>query len=120
MTLGYVFIPRWKYITGITNAQYAVVTCDTNHNFSDGEYVSFRVSHPYGMSEINDLQAQVLSHTDDTITVDIDSSTWNNFIYPVSGKNTPPVVVPAGSGIIPNSNPPTVNLQDAFDNIRTF
>lgn len=120
MTLGYVFIPRWKYITGITNAQYAVVTCDTNHNFSDGEYVSFRVSHPYGMSEINDMQAQVLSHTDDTITVDIDSSTWNNFIYPVSGKNTPPVVVPAGSGIIPNSNPPTVNLQDAFDNIRTF
>lgn len=112
----YVFYPRFRYINSITNEQKAVVTCTEDHDFTDGEYVSFRVSRPYGMYEINEQRALVLSHTSDTITVDLDTLQFNSFVYPVSGKNTPPVVVPAGSGIIPNYYPYTVTLIDSFDN----
>lgn len=107
--------PSWKYITAITNAQYAVITTDGNHDFTDGEYVSMRVSAPYGMVEMNYKRAYILSHTSNTITTDIDSTNFNTFLYPVSGDNTPPVVVPSASGVIPGSYPSTMNLQDAFD-----
>ncbi len=119
MSAGYEFVPRYRFIVDITNAQYAVVAFSADHNFVDGEIVSFRVTPPFGMSEMNNLQTQVLSHTDDTITVNIDSSFWTPFIYPVSGKVTPPVCVPSAAGLIPGLYTPTVNLQDCFDNVRT-
>lgn len=112
----YVFSPSYKFISAITNAQNAVVTCTEDHNFTDGEYVSFRVSKPFGMYEINEKTAKVLSHTSDSITVDLDTLQLNSFIYPVSGKTSPPMVVPAGSGILPDYYPPTVTLIDSFDN----
>lgn len=117
--VSYAIYPRYKFISLITNALQAVVTCTANHDFTDGEIVSFRVSPPYGMKEINEKSGKVLSHTNNTITVDIDTMNFTAFIYPVSGNNTPPVVVPSASGIIPNSNPATMNLEDAFDNRRT-
>lgn len=119
MTSGNVFVPRFRFIIAITNAQHAEITFSEDHDYSDGEIVSFRVTQPYGMVEINNLQSTVLSHTSNTIVVDIDTMFWTPFIYPVPGKNTPPVCVPSASGIIPGSNPSTVNLEDSFDNIRT-
>lgn len=119
MNSGYMIVPRYQFITGITNSQYAQITFLGNHEFSDGEIVSFRVTKSYGMAEINNLQSEVLSHTDNTITVDIDSTFWTPFIYPVLGKNSPPVCVPSSSGIIPGSYSATMNLQDCFDNVRT-
>lgn len=115
MSSGFVVYPAWRYVVGITNARYAVVTTGSDHDFTDGEIVSFRVSKPYGMFEMNEKQLLVLSHTADTLTVDIDSSNFNAFIYPVDGENTPPVVVPSSSSIIPGSNPSTMNLFDSFD-----
>lgn len=120
VNVGYRFTPRWRYITDITNSQYCVITTSIDHDYTNGQIVSFRVSKPYGMVQINELSAKVLSHTNDTITVDIDSSNFDHFIYPVSGQNTPPVVVPSASGVIPGSDPATVNLQDCFDNVRTL
>ena len=116
---GYRFVPRYRFIIAITNAQYAVITFSEDHDFLDGEIVSFRVTPPFGMSEINNLQSEVMSHTNDSITVNIDSMFWTPFIYPVSGKVTPPVCVPVGSGIIPGLYISTVLLADCFDNIRT-
>jgi hypothetical protein len=119
MSSGYQFYPRIKYITDISNAQYAVVTMNEDHDFTDGEIVGFRVTKPFGMVEINDRYGKVLSHTSDTITVDIDTMNFTSFIYPVSGKLSPPTCVPAASGIIPGLYPSTMNLQDAFDNRPT-
>jgi hypothetical protein len=118
-TSGYALVPRRKFITAITNAQYAVLTFSEDHNYTDGEIVSFRVTPPFGMVEINNLQSEVLSHTNNTITVNIDSSFWTPFIYPVAGKVSPPTCVPSASGILPNVYPPTISLEDCFDNIRT-
>ena len=109
--------PRYGLITGISNAQQAVVTFTDTHDFTNGEIVSFRVTRPFGMVEINNKQAKVLSNDEMTITVDIDSNFFTPFIYPaVQTKVTPPVVVPSSSSIIPGSNPATVTLYDSFDN----
>jgi hypothetical protein len=67
------------------------------------------------MREINNQVGKVLLITSNTVTVDINTLDYSPFIYPVSGKNTPPQTIPAGSGVIPDVYPPTVNLIDVFD-----
>lgn len=112
------FFPRFRYISGISNEQHAVVTLTDAHDFVLNEIVSFRVTKPYGMTEINEKRAKVLEIGDFTITIDIDTTYFTPFIYPVVGQNTPPVCVPVASGI--NNNPylPFTILDDAFDNVR--
>lgn len=112
------FVPRFAYIIALSNAQNAVVEFSAAHDYTDGEIISFRVSRPYGMVEINNKQAKVLSHTSTTVTVDLDTLDFNTFIYPAAGQNTPPVCVPAGSGVISTLYTPEYNLEDSFDNIR--
>lgn len=112
------FTPFLTNITGITKAQEAVVTTVENSPYSAGEIVSFRVSSPYGMTEINNLSGRVLSVSSNTFTVEIDTTDFNAFVYPPVGTViTPAVVVPAGSGIVPDSSIPMTNLQDVFDNV---
>lgn len=111
------YTPYIRDIIGITNTQQAVVDFGTEHPYTPGEFVSFRVSKPYGMVEINNRTGKVLAITNTTIMVNIDTTSFNSFIYPPSGTVVVPAqTVPAGSGVIPDSIPPTVNLEDAFDN----
>lgn len=119
--MGHVLYPTFMYVNAITNAQNAVVTFTANSDFTDGEYVSFRVTKDFGMYEINQQRGKVLSHTDNTITVDIDTLSYNPFNYALINTTgtTPPTCVPAGSGVIPDSDPSTVNLYDSYDNRRT-
>lgn len=116
---SYEFVPRYEFITAITNEQYAVVTFEDEHDFSNGEIIGLRISTPYGMVQANNKEVKVLSHDAMSVTIDLDTTDFTPFIYPVPGLNTPPIAVPSASGIIPNSNPATMNLEDAFDNIRT-
>lgn len=112
------FTPFLMNIVGISQAQQATITFLTDHPFTVGEYVSFRVSKPYGMTQLNNQKGIVLSLTPTTITVNIDTSNMTPFVYPPVGEVIyPAVCVPAGSGIIPMSNPSTVNLEDTFDNV---
>jgi hypothetical protein len=112
------FTPYFSLITGITNGQAPIVTFSADHQFTVGEYISFRVSKPYGMTLINNLKALVESVTPTTLTIDLDTTFFQPFVYPPVGTVTyPAMAVPAGSGIIPNSNPATVTLEDVFDNV---
>jgi len=113
------FFPRFRFITAITNEQFALITFSDLHDYVLSEIVSFRVTKPYGMSEINQKQSKVIEVGDFTIRVEIDTTDFTPFIFPVSGQNTPPVCVPVGSGIVLNS-PFLVYtiLNDAFDNVR--
>lgn len=112
------FFPLLFYITDVTKELNAMFTFSEDHDFTPGEYVSFRSSSLYGMVEINNKRALVLSTTDDTITTDLDSSNFSTFI-PQSANlvQIPAVAVPAGSGILPASYPATVSLIDRFDHI---
>lgn len=111
------YFPSMVLIEDISKAQYAVVTFVEDHNFLVNEIIGLRVSKPYGMVEINNKEAKVLSVTSDTVTVDIDSSNFNSFTVPVSLRGTtPPCAVPSSSGVDLTSPIPRTILEDAFDN----
>lgn len=123
-------VPNWKYITGITNALEAVVTCSEEHDFFLYELVTLHVSKYYGMVQADGMTAKVLALDSTTITLNLDTTSFTPFVYPISEElekqTTPPHVVPSASGIIDgsgyqfNSQPYGTTLNDAFDNVRTF
>ena len=113
-----IYVPYLSNIIGITNSAEAVVTFSSPHSFTNGEIISLRVSKNYGMYEVNNKQARVLSHNSLTVTLELDTLGLNTFVYPPTGTLVyPAVAVPAGSGIIPGQYTPTINLEDAFDNV---
>jgi hypothetical protein len=107
------FIPNLQYITNITQASSAVVTFSADHNFTLGEWISFRIPPPNGMIQLNNQKALITSLTPTTVTIAVDSLNFYPFIY-VQDPQIPCVAVPAGSGIPPGTA--TVTLEDAFDN----
>jgi hypothetical protein len=66
---------------------------------------------------MNQKAGKVLSHTNDSITVDIDSNNFTAFAIPgdLTGT-TPPCCVPSSSGVDLSLYSPTMILEDAFDN----
>jgi len=127
--------PRYAYIALITQAAQAVVYFTAPNDFTPGEIVSFRVSSAYGMDEINNKPARVLSVTNSatvsSITIDLDTSGFTAFSFPTSAVAlagvSPAVVVPSSSGVVPLNGsatnpqqPPGTNLLDTFDdrNVR--
>lgn len=128
------FYPRYAYIANITKAAQAVVYFTAQNDFTPGEIVSFRVSSAFGMQEINNLQARVLSVTNSatvsSITIDLDTTGFTTFAFPTSAQAlagvSPAVCVPSSSGVVPFNGsatqpqqPPGTNLLDAFDNRNT-
>lgn len=110
---GTEFVPNLQYITDITQAKPAVVTFSGNHNFTLGEWISFRVPPANGMIQLNNQKALIIALTATTVTIAVDSLQFYPFIY-VQDPQVPCVAVPAGSGIPPGTG--TVTLEDAFDN----
>lgn len=128
------FYPRWRYIANISQAAQAVVSFTEKNDFTPGEIVSFRVSSAFGMDEINNVPARVLSVTNSatvsSITIDLDTSGFTAFTFPTSAVAaagvSPAVCVPSSSGVVPFNGsatiaqqPPGTNLLDAFDNRNT-
>lgn len=126
--------PRYRFIANITKASQGVVYFTEKNDFTPGEIVSFRVSSDYGMDEINNVHARVLSVTNSStvssITLDLDTSGFTTFAFPTSAAAaagvSPAVCVPSSSGVVPASGsatvaqqPPGTNLLDAFDNRNT-
>jgi hypothetical protein len=109
--------PKKAFIIAITNAKEPTATFTENHDFTVGENVSFRVTKDFGMFQINNKRAKVIDKTDDTITFDLDTSTWSAFTYDLvdTAGTTPPVCVPSSSGVIENIVTPAYNIEDAFD-----
>lgn len=113
------FYPSKAFISAITNEQNAVVTFTEDHEFTPGEIVSFRVGKQFGMYEINNIQTKVLSITDDTITVGVDTTFWTPFTLANLNEpgTSPPCCVPSASGVIPfEDGTPRVTIFDSFDN----
>lgn len=116
MTTGR-FYPSYSFISSITLGQKTVVGFEEEHDFTLGEVVSFRVPKACGTFEINNLEATVIALTSSSITVAIDSTNWTPFFDGGPFLHNPAMVVPSSSGIVPDSNPKTMNIVDAFDDI---
>jgi hypothetical protein len=107
------FVPNLKYILDITNAQNATVTFIENHDYTLGEWISFRIPPPNGMIQLNNQKALIVSLTPNQVIINVDTLQFYPFIF-VQDPQIPCVAVPAGSGIPPGTG--TVTLEDAFDN----
>lgn len=135
------FYPRKLQVLFVSQASQAVVYFAQKNDFTPGELVDFSIPTPYGMTQLSYLTrahsgaARVLSVTNSatisSITLDLDTTGFTAFVYPATASATaggsPPVCVPAGSGIVPLNgsatvpqSPPGTNLQDAFDNLNQY
>lgn len=75
------YIPLNVEIANITRAANASVTTDSNHYYVVGQLVRFHVPKPYGMTEINEMLAYVLTVPSvTTFTVGTDTRGFTAFI----------------------------------------
>jgi hypothetical protein len=114
------YYPRRLFITAITQATSAVVTFSVTHNLTVGQRIVFGVVPAmYGMTQISGLRGLItaINTTNNTVTVDIDSSAFTAFAFPLTATaatpHTLPSAVPFGDGPNPASNP--LGNQDVLD-----
>lgn len=112
------FYPRHRYITVITQASSAVITLSVTHGFTAGQAVRIKVPSAYGMTEIDGLIGNItaISTANNTITVDIDSSSFTAFAFPATADVpfSPALVVPVGETA---NETYANNLDDTTDNV---
>lgn len=97
-----IFYPRRRFITNITRASAAVVTTSVTHGYTVGQQVRFVVPAAYGMTQINGLTGNIIatntSTTVNSFTVDINSSAFTAFAFPLTATVpfTAAEVIPVG------------------------
>lgn len=115
------YYPQRRFVANISQAAQAVVTCTVSHGFTVGQAVRLVVpqNNAGTMVEIDGLQGNIVAVTASTITLDIDSSAFTAFTFPVPGDYpfTPPQVIPIGedteTALVNSAN----ILDDATDNV---
>lgn len=135
------FYPGARQVIHITSATQAKVYFARPNDFTPGEIVDFNIPSTYKLINLNFLtdaaggapRVLVVTNTatESSITLNVDTTGMPAFSYPTSalsvGANSPPVCVPAGSGLVPlngsatvPASPPGFNLQDSFDNLNQY
>lgn len=114
-----IFYPRNRYISDIASGSTTEVTLTVTHNYSVGQQVRFIVPAEYAMVEINGLSGTIISvdTSINSITVDIDSSAFTGFQFPLTAEYpfTPAQVIPYGEAANANIVNPNL-LTDATEN----
>lgn len=82
--------PYWQplsyYVIDITRSPRAVVTLSQDHNYQVGQVVYLRVNKQFGMQQADGATATILAVTPNTMTLDLDTSTFNEFAFPASNS----------------------------------
>lgn len=87
-----IFYPRRRLISAVTAAASAVVTTTVDHGYLVGQEIRFNGFADSGMIQIEGLSGSITAVTASTFTVDIDSTTFTAFAFPLTGAI--PVNVP--------------------------
>lgn len=121
-----IYQPKQRVITAVTQAAQAVVTMAAPHDFTVGQEVRFKVPSVnnsgvyYGMTELNNVQATVtaVSVANNTITVDVDSTGFTAFAFPLTAAVPfiPAQVVPVGQDTGYSNSVGSDILGDAVNN----
>lgn len=98
------FYPRHRTMTKATSSGTStVITLSVTHGFTAGQAVRFVVPSGYGMVELDGLIGNITAvnttlASGNTITVDIDSSAFTAFAFPVNADVpfSPALVIPVG------------------------
>ena len=87
------FYPDHQIITNITNEQNATVTTLSNHGYIVGQIIRIVVPIDFGMTQINGLTGTIISIPAlNQISVDINSSSFDQFSIPVVITNVPQTI----------------------------
>ena len=112
------FYPTRRTISAVTAASSAVITMTVTHGFTAGQAVRIKVPSGFGMVEMDSLIGNItaISTANNTITVDIDSSAFTAFSFPLTAgvPFSLAEVIPVGetaNGTFAN------NLDDATNNL---
>lgn len=112
------YLPLNVEISSITRGKTTTVVTDSAHYYAVGQLVRFHVPKPYGMEQINDLAAYVLSiPTTTSLVVDVNSLNYTAFnSSPTYPGNTSPQVSPVGDR---NNTTSNLTITGAFINNTT-
>ena len=114
------FSPRQNFITAITAANPGVVTLSFTHGLSVGEFVRLIVPDAWGMVEADGVKAEItaVNTTNNTITLDLDTSGFTAFAFPTSAVaaagTTLPQVIPESNRLSAGVNPYDTNSLPAM------
>lgn len=112
------FYPRRRFITFISQATSAVIEMSVTHGFTVGQLVRIIVPTGWGMTQINGQTGTItaISTANNTITVNIDTTSYTAFSYPTSAVAlagvTQAQVVPVGEAAVNSTSQPYGNLLD--------
>lgn len=84
------YIPFTCDITNVIRGQETIITTSVDHGFVVGNTVTFQIPKQWVIRQLNGLTGTVLAITQDTITVNIDSSEFDVFSTPIV---TLPIVI---------------------------
>jgi len=106
-------------ISSITQAYPAVLTTMNDHNYVAGMQVTFLIPPSFGMVQLNDQNIQVLSVTNNTLSLNVDTTSYTPFAAPSPLPNayTPASVIPNSSGPYLNPLPLPYGNQDSFEGV---
>ncbi len=112
--------PQYLYITEITKAVQAVVrtSVDPTQYYAVGMKIHFSIPYSFGMYEMNQLTGTIvaMNATNYTMTVDIDSSAFTTFAFPLTTASpTAPLfatLAPAGAS---TQVDPTTGVQTGYN-----
>lgn len=104
-------------IEAITNAYPMVVTTVEDHGYTAGMKVRFLIPTQFGMTQLNGINAQVLVASGDSLTIDLDSTSFSQFSYPspLPSAYTFPSVIPNSSGPYLPPKPLPYGNQNSFE-----
>lgn len=108
-----------RIIETISNSFPMIVQTTVDHKYVRGMKVRFLIPSDFGMFQLNGLEGQVIDITNDQLAIDIDSTNFSVFSYPVSLPlaYVEPSVIPNSSGPylpplpLPNGN------QNSFEGV---
>lgn len=104
-------------IASITNSNPMVVTTVNDHGYVNGMNVTFLIPTQFGMTQLNGVNAQVLSASTNSLTINLDSTHFTPFAYPspLPSAYTNPSVIPNSSGLYLPPLPLPYGNQNSFE-----
>jgi len=106
------FYPTRRFIVNISQAAQAVVTTSVDHGYTVGQELRMHVPAAFGMIEMDNLAVDVVAVTADTFTINVDSTGFTAFRFPLAAAIpfTPAIVAPLGEEAnAVNSDPNLLN-----------
>jgi hypothetical protein len=106
-------------ILTITQSFPMILTTNIDHDYVAGMIVRFLIPSIFGMVELNALDGQVIGVTNNSLTINLDSTNFTPFAYPNPLPNayTNPSVIPNGSGPYLQPQPLPYGNQDSFQGV---